>query len=110
MGYIRAEEILPEEILALVQQYIDGQSIYIPRREEHHKSWGAGTKTRKELMVRNRQIYEAYQSGVTAMELSERFFLTEKSVRRIIRNYRTSPPDKFAVVNYAAFEEERKIE
>lgn len=110
MGYIRAEDILPEEILALVQQYVDGQSIYIPRKAECHKAWGAGTKTRNELMIRNRQIYEAFESGATVVELSERFFLTEKSVRRIIRNYQESPPDKFAVVNYADFQEELKIE
>lgn len=110
MGYIRAEDILPEEILALVQQYIDGQSIYIPRRAECHKAWGAETRTRNDLMNRNRQIYEAYQSGVTAMELSTKFFLTVKSVQRIIRNYRTSPPDKFATVDCAMFQEELKIE
>ncbi|WP_251208881.1 hypothetical protein [Acetatifactor aquisgranensis] len=34
MGYIRAEEILPEEIIALIQQYVDGTNIYIPRKQE----------------------------------------------------------------------------
>ena len=51
MGYIRAEDILPEEILALVQQYIDGQSIYIPRKAGCHKAWGAGPGTRSDLMI-----------------------------------------------------------
>lgn len=32
MGYIRAEEILPKEVVALIQQYVDGQTIYIPRK------------------------------------------------------------------------------
>lgn len=86
MGYIRAEDILPKEILELVQQYVDGQMIYIPRKSECHKSWGAGTETKKDLMIRNRQMYAEYQSGVTIAELSERYFLTEKSVQRIIRN------------------------
>ena len=27
MGYIRAEEILPAEVLELVQQYVDGRNI-----------------------------------------------------------------------------------
>ena len=110
MGYMRAEDILPEEIIALVQQYIDGQSIYIPRKAECHKAWGAGTETRNDLMIRNRQIYELYQSGMTAMELAEKFFLTEKSVRRIIRTYIASPPDNIATANSAGFQEELKIE
>lgn len=88
MGYIRAEDILPKDVLELVQQYADGQSIYIPRKSECHKSWGAGTETKKELMNRNRRMYEEYQSGTTITQLSERYFLTEKSVQRIIRNYK----------------------
>lgn len=88
MGYIKAEDILPEEVLALVQQYVDGQMIYIPRKSGAHKSWGAGTETKQELLSRNRQMYEAYRSGVTVSELAERYYLTEKSIRRIIREYK----------------------
>ena len=31
MGYIKAEEILPVEIIELIQQYVDGTNIYIFR-------------------------------------------------------------------------------
>lgn len=86
MGYVRAEDILPKEILELVQQYADGQTIYVPRKSECHKSWGAGTKTKNSLMLRNSKMYEEYKKGTTIRELSERYFLTEKSVQRIIRN------------------------
>ena len=88
MGYMRAEDILPKEVLELVQQYADGQTIYIPRKSECHKSWGAGTETKKELMIRNKRMYEEYQAGVPITELSERYFLTEKSVQRIIRSHK----------------------
>ncbi|MCH5255276.1 MAG: hypothetical protein J1F41_10160 [Lachnospiraceae bacterium] len=88
MGYIRAGDVLPEDVLELVQQYADGQSLYIPRRSECHKPWGAGTETKKELMNRNSRMYDEYQSGATITQLSERYFLTEKSVQRIIRNHK----------------------
>ena len=88
MGYIRAEDILPKEVLELIQQYVDGQAIYIPRRTECHKSWGDGTETKKDLMMRNHQMYTEYRTGVTIAELSRRYFLTEKSVQRIIRDYK----------------------
>ena len=50
MGYIRAEEILPGEIIELIQEYVDGTNIYIPRKQEHRGwpsppgqgEWGAG--------------------------------------------------------------------
>lgn len=88
MGYRRAEDILPEDVLALVQQYVDGQTVYIPRKSGGHRSWGAGTKTKEELRIRNQQMYEAYLSGATVTELAGRYFLTEKSIRRIIRKYK----------------------
>lgn len=88
MSYIRAEDILPKEVLELIQQYVDGQTIYIPRKSECHKSCGAGTDTKKDLMIRNRQMYAEYRFGATVRELSEKYFLTEKSVQRIIRNYK----------------------
>lgn len=34
MGYLKAEEILPMEIIELIQQYFDGESIY--SRANHH--------------------------------------------------------------------------
>ena len=49
MGYMRAEEILPVEIIELIQRYVDGESIYIPRKPSHRKAWGAGTKIKQEL-------------------------------------------------------------
>ena len=88
MGYIRAEDILPKDVLELVQQYADGRTIYIPRKSECRRSWGAGTETKKELLIRNKRMYDEYQSGVTITELSERYFMTEKSVQRIIRNHK----------------------
>ena len=35
MGYMKAEEILPIEIIELIQQYVDGENIYIPRKSSH---------------------------------------------------------------------------
>ena len=33
MSYIKAEEVLPQNVIAMIQQYIDGQNIYIPKKE-----------------------------------------------------------------------------
>lgn len=45
MSYIRAEEVLPKELLASVQQYVDGQMLYIPRKAEEKRTWGSTTET-----------------------------------------------------------------
>lgn len=86
MGYIKAEEILPEEVIELIQQYVDGKNIYIPRKEENRQEWGTATKTRQELQKRNQKIYEQYNAGISILKLSEEYFLSEKSIQRIVRS------------------------
>ncbi len=61
MGYIRAEEILPTEVIELIQQYVDGANIYIPKK------------------------YKEYLVGLKTQELAEKYFLSEKSIQRILR-------------------------
>ena len=85
MGYIRAEEILPIEIIELIQQYVDGANIYIPRKQDHRQGWGTQTAYRRELEARNERIYKDYLSGMNTCQLAENYFLSEKSIQRIIR-------------------------
>ena len=85
MGYRKAEEILPMEIIELIQQYADGINIYIPRKEENKKEWGSGTSYKCDLQRRNRLIYREYLKGTAVCKLAEEYFLSEKSIQRIIR-------------------------
>lgn len=85
MGYIRAEEILPIEVIELIQQYVDGENIYIPRKSSHRKAWGEGTQIKQELLKRNRQIYSEYLAGSRVSELACKYYLSEKSIQRIVR-------------------------
>lgn len=84
MGYMRAEDILPEELIETIQQYIDGKSIYIPCKEK--KIWGSQTKTKQYYEIRNHEICEKHIKGVSIEKLANEYFLSEKSIQRIIRN------------------------
>lgn len=86
MSYIKAEDILPEEIVALIQEYVDGQTIYIPRKAENRRAWGCGTDYKSELAERNRGIQRDYRQGCSIGELSCKYHLSEKSIRRILRS------------------------
>ncbi len=88
MGYIKAEKILPKEVIELIQQYVDGQNIYIPRKAENRLEWGKGTDIKKELAVRNQDIYHEYLSGKSVAVLAKTYYLSEKSIQRIIREKR----------------------
>ena len=86
MGYIRAEEILPMEVIELIQQYVDGKNIYIPRKPAKRQAWGTGTQIKQELRIRNQQIYKDHLAGNKISELASKYYLSEKSIQCIIRN------------------------
>ena len=82
MRYKNAQDIFPEDVLEIIQKYIDGAYIYIPKKE--HKKWGANTQTKQETMERNKKIYAQYKSGQKVHDLADEHFLSEKSIERII--------------------------
>lgn len=84
MSYKQAAQILPPELLEQVQQYVDGEYLYIPRAADNKKDWGASTNTRQELRQRNERICQDYAQGVTVSQLAQRYFLSAKSIRRIL--------------------------
>ena len=86
MGYRNAGEILPTEIIELIQQYVEGENIYIPRRSDNRLKWGSRTRITQELSHRNQQIYEDFCGGMTVAQLSDKYYLSYKSIQRIIRN------------------------
>ena len=88
MKYIKATDVLPVEILEIIQEYIDGEYIYIPRKCENHKSWGEKSGIKTSLKIRNNEIYKKYLNGSTINELTKEYYLSEKSIRRIISQER----------------------
>lgn len=84
MKYINAHNILPKDIIKVIQEYVDGEYLYIPRREEEQKRWGERSGSREALKRRNIEIYDKYIKGAKIMELCEEYYLSEKSIRRII--------------------------
>ena len=85
MSYIKAEEILPEELIRQIQEYADGVYIYIPRKPGTRHAWGQETDYKAELKVRNDRIRSDYAAGVSGALLSRRYHLSEKSIRRILQ-------------------------
>ena len=85
MRYLNAEDVLPAELLAQVQQYADGIYLYIPRRADHRQSWGNSTRYREELRQRNESIRFLNREGMTTEELADRFHLSVKTIQRVLR-------------------------
>ena len=84
MSYVKAIDVLTDEVLSLIQNYVDGEYIYIPRKENNKKSWGENTNSKKEIHIRNSKIYEDYKRGIKVKDLAEKYFLSDKSIQRIV--------------------------
>ena len=84
MKYVNAKEVLPPEILALVQKHTCGALIYVPKKDEEKIGWGQNSGARAQVLLRNRNIMEAYRNGASIYELMNDYCLSEASIRKII--------------------------
>ncbi|MCL2189671.1 MAG: CD3324 family protein [Defluviitaleaceae bacterium] len=84
MRYKNAKDIFPEDVLAMMQEFADGAYIYIPKKSENHKKWGENTHAKHETQARNEKIYAQYKSGHSVQALSAEYFLSDKSIQRIV--------------------------
>ena len=86
VSYIKAEEILPEELIRQIQEYADGVYIYISRKPGTRHAWGQATDYKAELKARNDRIRNDHTAGESVTALSRRYHLSEKSICRILQN------------------------
>ena len=78
-------DLLPKELLEQIQKYVDGKTIYIPKKSEHKKRWGDNTDTKQFLASRNCQICSDFQNGMSIRQLAEKYYLSEKTIQRIVK-------------------------
>lgn len=84
MSYIKAELILPQELLEIIQEYAQGQYLYIPKKADNHKVWGENTHAKKLLCRRDEEIYQKYLQGASTTSLANEYYLSLKSIQRIL--------------------------
>ncbi|MCR8658699.1 CD3324 family protein [Paenibacillus endoradicis] len=84
MEYINADVVLPEELLKEVQKYINGGMIYIPKPKGLRKGWGVNSGHRTYLTQRNDQIRESFLQGANIHQLSDQYFLSCDSIKKIV--------------------------
>lgn len=84
MGYHNGKDILPIELLIMIQQYVDGDYIYIPRKSENRKAWGEAKQSKQQTVKRNLEIYQKYLSGSSVIDLANEYFLSPKTIYSIL--------------------------
>ncbi|MBD5556455.1 MAG: phosphotransferase [Roseburia sp.] len=82
MKYVNANDVLPEELLSMIQKYYQGGYLYIPK--ENFYEVRQQTDYKIELEKRNQHIYLKHLEGRTNGQLGNIYHLSEASIRRII--------------------------
>jgi len=84
VGYVKAETILPDNLIKEIQKYIQGEYIYIPSPPNKRKKWGENSGNREYIRNRNEDICKKYRSGCKIKDLAEEYFLSIESIKRIV--------------------------
>ncbi|WP_336785808.1 CD3324 family protein [Paenibacillus sp. MMO-177] len=84
MKYVKAETVLPEQLLREVQKYMNGVMMYVPKPEGDRIGWGVKSGGKRKLDQRNGKIRELFSQGVTIDQLTERFYLSCDTIKKIV--------------------------
>ncbi len=85
LKYIKANNVLPQNIIKAIQEYVDGEFVYIPRKNDNQKAWGEKSGTKDMLKNRDIEIFQKNNEGMSIRKLAQMYYLSEQSIRRIIR-------------------------
>ncbi len=108
MGYKRAEDVLPAEVLSLVQEFVDGQMLYVPKKKANRNSWGSVSGAKEYLKSRNARIYAEFENGTGTRRLAEKYFLSEKTIQGIVRDLQPSQSESIVGSERGFYREQRE--
>ncbi|MBZ9533785.1 hypothetical protein KGR20_05875 [Cytobacillus oceanisediminis] len=84
MKYTNANNVLPEKLIAEIQKYVQGETLYIPKQENAYKKWGTSSGGRKMLDRRNHAIKAAFAKGSTIYALAKEHHLSTETIKKIV--------------------------
>jgi len=71
--YKNGEDILPPKLLHELQNYIQGEIIYIPKKDKKRAGWGELNGTKFLMLKRNTEIFKQYEEGRSISELADAY-------------------------------------
>ncbi|MGD7050789.1 CD3324 family protein [Rossellomorea marisflavi] len=81
---MKAVNQIPESLMKELQNYVQGKSIYIPKKKEKYDAWGSKSGGREALARRNKLIVEAFTVGESIASISERYYLSIETIKKIV--------------------------
>ena len=87
VGYINAREVLPDDLIKKIHEYIEGVNIYIPKKDKSKKK--KTINLNRENIIRDKEIFEKYKNGYKVTKLAEEYFLSTQGIYKIIAKQRS---------------------
>lgn len=84
MKYVNAQQILPERLLQEVQQYVQGETLYVPTPTDTKRKWGTVNGGKQLLEERNEAIRAAFRNGERIENLAMSYHLATHTIRKIV--------------------------
>jgi Mor family transcriptional regulator len=91
MPYLKAEAVLPPELLLALQEYVQGSLVYVPRPASGRLGWGRKNGARLALDERNEAIRRAKAQGASIDELADLYGLSTDGIRKVLYGPKKSP-------------------
>lgn len=86
LKYKNAKAVLPERLYRELQQYVQGEIIYVPKDDSEKAGWGEKNGTKEKYTNRNTEIIMLYKNGVSKEAIADRYHLSECSIKKIIHD------------------------
>ncbi|MUK88941.1 hypothetical protein GMD78_11100 [Ornithinibacillus sp. L9] len=84
MSNVKAKTVLPQELLEEIQNYVQGETIYIPKPKARYQKWGACSGAKKSIAKRNALIKQSFRNGVPIEQLAEEYYLSVETIKKIV--------------------------
>ena len=85
MKYVRADAVLPVELLTEVQKYLPSGLVYIPKAQNSRMGWGTISGERGRLDSRNKEIKAMFSESAKSIEaLAGEYHLSVETVKNIV--------------------------
>lgn len=89
MKHVNGSVVFPERLLEEIQQYVQGECVYIPQREGRRMAWGERSGQRAQLARRNQAMREQFRRGASIEQLALGYHLSHDRIKKIV--YSTKP-------------------
>ena len=87
MGCKNSKKI-PTELIKQIQEYVEGETVYIPKRSGNRRRRGDMNGSGGPLDERNAEIWQKYKSGVSVRSLSEQYYISPQGIYKILTKFK----------------------